>query len=169
VLIAFSFPKSGFVTDGDVDFSEKIRASFAKLFKSMVEKGAVLVTGSGNSDKKGATYTNTVVDGYPQLLAVSEAPVDGYGAILPVDELVVVGAIDVKSGNTWGGTKMLTAQGLPHVYAPGDSVWVADGNKAHWKNSIYRPSSGTSDAAALTAGLAAYLIRLGLDDTIKKY
>lgn len=70
--------------------------------------------------------------------------------------------------NRWPGTNIDESRGLPHAYAPGHHIRAAEGDQTKWQASGYtKPSSGTSDAAASTAGLAAYLFGLGHADLAK--
>ncbi|KAI1337020.1 peptidase S8/S53 domain-containing protein [Xylariaceae sp. FL0016] len=152
------------------------RAEETVPWLTILTEGAILVAGSGNVRPNptvgvGSPTPNTDIDVYPQLLAVSEPPPDGHAAIPAIDELILVGAVNMVSYNMWASTKRWPAEGLPHVWAPGAPVTVADGNKGAWVLGLpdYRRSYGTSDASALTAGLAAYLLRLGLDERIQVY
>lgn len=97
--------------------------------------------------------------------------------VFSIPSLIVVGAINAPFELTpYAGP----TSGIPHVYAPGWLVQIANGRPGSDADQQYRHSKGTSDgasqgqtsvifpirsadliAAAMTAGLAAYLIRLG--------
>jgi hypothetical protein len=119
------------------------------LLDSLASKGAVLVTGAGNGQ-------SPRVDGVPGRYGKP-----GLGSA-HVPSLLVVGGLyaDGVTG-IWGDSE--PASGVPHVYAPGKNMISLDGDKSFWKPETSNgllSTSGTSCSAALTAGLAAYYIRL---------
>ncbi|KAK7957732.1 glucan 1-3-beta-glucosidase [Apiospora saccharicola] len=100
-----------------------------------------------------------------------------------IPNLMVVGALDPANGKRWwkSGVSLNDADGwFPEVYAPGSGVIAAEADKKQWplpeninaprptpkphelpaEFKYYKDSAGTSDAAAYTAGLAAYLLKL---------
>jgi hypothetical protein len=113
------------------------------LLDSLAEKGAILVTGSGNG---GASRVN----GLPANYGKPRSIVGPFN----VPSLLVMGGVYSNGMSGLKGNFELEA-GLPHAYAPGIDVMVADARIGD----VGR-SSGTSCSTAITAGLAAYYIRL---------
>lgn len=108
------------------------------LLEQIMAKGTIVVTGAGN-------LQSATIDGWPQNFGKTT------GA-LRLDELIVVGA--VTPGEPGGQDVLVygstdTINGLPHVYAPGYNMKVADGNRQLWSadqtEGIYRTGKGTSD------------------------
>ncbi|KAF3807936.1 hypothetical protein GCG54_00007672 [Colletotrichum gloeosporioides] len=142
----------------------RFRLRMHRILTSLIAKGVFIVTGSGN-----AFVLNT--------LPAEFAPEHQKDYSLSIPELLVVGAADITDGSRWWKSGLGTS-GLPHIYAPGEKLIVAEGNKAAWpsrfedrgkttqkrqtgdKKSFYKFSQGTSDATAYTAGLAAYFLKL---------
>ncbi|KAF5500243.1 Subtilisin-like protease 3 [Colletotrichum siamense] len=142
----------------------RFRLRMHRILTSLIAKGVFIVTGSGN-----AFVLNT--------LPAEFAPEHQKDYSLSIPELLVVGAADISDGSRWWKSGLGTA-GVPHIYAPGEKLIVAEGNKAAWpgraedndkptqrrqtgdKKSFYKFSQGTSDATAYTAGLAAYFLKL---------
>lgn len=132
-----------------------------ELLDEMAKKGAILVTGTGN---EGYNHVRGVPGTYGK---------PGLGSLY-VPELIVVGglAVDQTEKETelwsiWGNHE--DEAGVPHVYAPGRNMIALEGNKALWippSNGLLG-CSGTSCSAAMTAGLAAYYIRLAQLGLIK--
>ncbi|KAF7557904.1 hypothetical protein G7Z17_g214 [Cylindrodendrum hubeiense] len=129
------------------------------LLQDITDKGVLVITGSGN-------VAGSTIDGWPQ----------NYGktnAVSSLPELIVVAAVssgdpnDVLHTEGYGTTDY--ANGLPHFYAPGFRMEVADGNTQNWGDEqfLYRQATGTSDSAAMTAGLAAYFLRLAKLEKLK--
>jgi hypothetical protein len=116
------------------------------LLDSLASKGAIVVTGSGNEQAPRVT-------GVP---AIYGKP--GLGSE-HVPSLIVAGGI-LSDGVTSIYGAHEEAAGVPHVYAPAYEV-MAVPEKQFWdgKNGLLT-TKGTSCSAALTAGLAAYYIRL---------
>jgi hypothetical protein len=139
VLMASYWTKIFFPGPDGADDWDGFAAAHKRLMDALAAKGAVLVTGTGNDG-------TSTVDGFPA----------NYGkpGNLNVPSLLVMGGL-YADGTTgiWGNTDL--AAGLPHAYAPGRNVMVADRDLLD-----LRSSSGTSCSAALTAGLAAYYLRL---------
>ncbi|KAF0323324.1 hypothetical protein GQ607_009442, partial [Colletotrichum asianum] len=167
--------------DGTIDM-ESERAQFGlyrkkmhRTLTSLVKKGFLVVTGAGN---KG------VINAWPAAFAAERAPDDMDKSLkddwLHIPELVVAGAAHPESGERWWKTGSAPEVGLPHIYAPGADVVVAEGDKSKWSVSddlpsqpdedeaggrvtgkgSYKGSTGTSDATAYIAGLGAYFLRL---------
>ncbi|EQB56311.1 hypothetical protein CGLO_03684 [Colletotrichum gloeosporioides Cg-14] len=142
----------------------RFRLRMHRILTSLIAKGVFIVTGSGN-----AFVLNT--------LPAEFAPEHQKDYSLEIPELLVVGAADIIDGSRWWKSGLGTSS-LPHIYAPGEKLIVAEGNKAAWpsrfedrdkttqkrqtgdKKSFYKFSQGTSDATAYTAGLAAYFLKL---------
>ncbi|KAL3293697.1 Subtilase family protein [Colletotrichum asianum] len=157
----------GKVQDAETEAFEqwaRFRLRMHRILTSLIAKGVFIVTGSGN-----AFVLNT--------LPAEFAPEHQKDHSLSIPELLVVGAADISDGSRWWKSGLGTA-GVPHIYAPGEKLIVAEGNKAAWpgrvedqdkptqrrqtgdKKSFYKFSQGTSDATAYTAGLAAYFLKL---------
>lgn len=168
------------------DLVTYIAKSMSRILQVMADRGAVIITGSGNAEEFVEGIRDTKLDGYPALLAEAH-PDPNNSDIRHVPELIVVGAIDPSTNAIWPGTRTNNA-GIPEVYAPGASVWVANGNKGAWQLDPHTLSWGTSGgecifyhtfmvalltycttAAAMTVGLAAYLLRLGLNNQLQLY
>lgn len=161
VLLATYFPKEVFyrrrLSDGGwlrdsnnqyIDDSTGWVDEAYKLLANMEAKGALIVTGTGNSG-------NNVVDGWPARFGMKTSS-------LQISSLIVAGSV------TPDGEKALhnfdPAGGVPHgmlhlcaatvrtitdhgtVYAPGDQVVVAEGDRSKWQGAgLTRGSSGSSD------------------------
>ncbi|KAH7120544.1 hypothetical protein EDB81DRAFT_914184 [Dactylonectria macrodidyma] len=127
------------------------------LLQQIMDKGTIVVTGAGN-------VQSATIDGWPQNFGKNSGT-------LQLQDIIVVGAVTPgQPGDggvlVYGSTDQ--AAGLPHVYAPGYDMQVADGNRQLWNadktEGIIRTGKGTSDASAMTAGLVANflsLVRLG--------
>lgn len=118
-----------------------------RLLGDLVDKGALLVTGSGNNGNP------LGLNGWPARWA---DPSDN--AYLP--SLVVAGAISSNGLEYYQRTNSDIGAGLPQICAPGLNVKAADGNRAHWgtykvdgipwrswseSELNYKKSDGTSD------------------------
>ncbi|KFZ22936.1 hypothetical protein V502_02572 [Pseudogymnoascus sp. VKM F-4520 (FW-2644)] len=142
------FLRSG--VDESAGFSGRMQA----LLANIITKGILPITGAGNLHENG-------IDAWPANFA---STANGASAALP--ELLVVGGVLTDSGTDGAGNGVRvysydTAKNLPHVYAPAYNVLVADGNlRGDHPPSGTRSTMGTSDSAALTAGLAAYYLKL---------
>jgi hypothetical protein len=124
VLMAIYYPRRLWVVDG-VDNSLAVAKQWAAVLSSMVEKGAILVTGSGNDDSP--------VDGIPAGFA-SQPPINNWPYI---SELLVAGGVNIKDNSRYFGTNI--GNGIPNIWAPGESIIVASGNKAGWNNPFQGP------------------------------
>lgn len=113
------------------------------LLDSLAEKGAILVTGTGNEG-------SPTVNGVPANYGKPQSIVGPFN----VPSLLVMGGVYSDGTSGIKGSFEYDA-GLPHAYAPGVNVIVADAQILD-----LRSSQGTSCSAAITAGLAAYYIRL---------
>ncbi|KAI1377097.1 peptidase S8/S53 domain-containing protein [Hypoxylon crocopeplum] len=130
------------------DFSAGFSTRMRFLLTDLASKGALIVTGTGN-DKD----NTDMIDGFPA----------NFGRVdeNPIPELLAVGA--VNSTSFVRHFQVDYAHGLPHIFAPGQGVKAAEGSPNNWvlpENTHYKTSHGTSCAAAITAGLAAYFLRL---------
>ncbi|KAI9717752.1 MAG: hypothetical protein M1812_004481 [Candelaria pacifica] len=103
------------------------------LIKDLVDWNVLPVTGSGNGALKEVT-------GYPAAYGKGD-----------IAEIVVAGAVD-NEGTPYAGNNN-DPKKIPNIYAPGVKVHCASA----FKDEQDKTSSGTSDAAASVAGLAAYL------------
>ncbi|KAH8891558.1 hypothetical protein GQ53DRAFT_823579 [Thozetella sp. PMI_491] len=155
LLMAFFLDRTIYLTSTDgVDFADPFVKQFNTHLNQLINKRVLPVTGSGNQAKR------SNVAGWPAafgFVAMEQFPT----TFLP--ELVVAGAVDVN-GALWIGTNQDSrGGGIPHVYAPGRDVWVAAARASTEdpRRPGLRQGTGTSDAAAMTVGLAAYLLRLG--------
>ncbi|KAH6891280.1 peptidase S8/S53 domain-containing protein [Thelonectria olida] len=104
------------------------------IIQSIVEKGMLVITGSGNEPGK------STIDGWPQNYAKRDDS-------LRIPELLVVGAVqpDEPGDGVLGYGSTDLAQGLPHVYAPGHLVQAAEGNSNQWGGGgYYKRTSGSS-------------------------
>ncbi|KAI1090773.1 peptidase S8/S53 domain-containing protein [Rostrohypoxylon terebratum] len=142
-LLAFHIPQRSFHRNG-VDHSAGFDARMRFLLMDLVRKGALPITGSGNAFKP-------TIDGFPANYGRSDYD--------PIPEVLVVRGVHPTSFNLAYQTDF--AQGLPHIFAPALNVRCAEGNHDLWNISKFRRGDGTSCAAAITAGLAAYVLRLG--------
>ncbi|KAI1204616.1 peptidase S8/S53 domain-containing protein [Annulohypoxylon truncatum] len=148
-LLAFHIPRESFMRDGE-DHSAGFDARMRYLLKDLICKGVLPITGSGNYLEK------TTVDGFPANYGRSDYD--------PIPEVLVVRGVHVPSFELDSQTDF--DRGLPHVFAPGSNIKCAEGNRAVWHqiedkwDGVYRAAKGTSCAAAITAGLAAYFLRL---------
>ncbi|KAK8033865.1 Pectin lyase fold/virulence factor [Apiospora marii] len=153
------------------------RNRLAALINLLIRNGVFVVTGSGND---GPIY------GWPSLFGVPHTKVwdqlDKYRSTWHyIPELMVVGALDPVNGRRWwkSGHSTDDEMWFPELYAPGARLIAAAADKTKWPRwentyerpppkegdlpeelSYYKDSAGTSDAAAYTAGLAAYFLRL---------
>jgi len=117
---------------------------YKPLLDSLAEKGAILITGSGNDGTASVT-------GVPARFGKTQDKAEG----LRVPSLLVMGGIHSDGRSGYKGNFDYDA-GLPHAYAPGLDVKVADATIPNYVGG----AQGTSCSAAITAGLAAYYIRL---------
>lgn len=116
------------------------------LLDSLASKGAVLVTGTGNEGKP-------EVNGWPANYGKTNM------GTLSVPSLLVMGAVASDGNSIYGNTDI--PNGLPHAYAPGNQVKSVDSDESFWNfDNGLKDTRGTSCAAAFTAGLAAYHLRL---------
>lgn len=116
------------------------------LLDSLASKGAVLVTGTGNEGKP-------EVDGWPANYGKTNM------GTLSVPSLLVMGGIASDGTSDYGNIDI--PNGLPHAYAPGYQIKAVDSDERNWNfDNGLKPTQGTSCAAAFTAGLAAYHLRL---------
>jgi hypothetical protein len=123
---------------------------FKALLEELVSKNAVLVTGSGNVGKP-------VVDGSPANF--------GKPGEMNIPSLLVMGGVSADGVSESNGNFELAA-GLPHAYAPGKEVLVANIRHGQPLEDDLRQSGGTSCSSAMTAGLAAYYLNLAQRDLI---
>ncbi|KAF6823680.1 hypothetical protein CMUS01_10593 [Colletotrichum musicola] len=131
-------------TDQEVAESfELFKTRLRAILRNLIRKGLFVVTGSGNTG---------VMESYPALFGGEDVPAEHR-----IPELLVVGATDMYDGKIWGKSGRKVEAKLPHIYAPGASVLVANGDMAAPR---YKQSAGTSIATAYTAGLAAYFLKL---------
>ena len=98
------------------------------ILEAMASKGAIVVTGSGNSDY------GQQVDGWPANFGKRTNPAN-------IPSLIVAGALTPEGGGPIYATDPLG--GIPQVYAPGIRVRVAEGDPTN--EELYRWSKGTSD------------------------
>jgi len=120
VLMAIYWPLTLFIVDG-TDNSPVIAKGWAGILNSMVGKGAMLVTGSGNQ--------GGAVDGFPSGFG-SQPPINNWPYI---PSLLVAGAVIPNTGAVSSTTT--TGNNVPNIWAPGEAITVANGNKAGWTNS----------------------------------
>ncbi|KMU89200.1 hypothetical protein CIHG_07134 [Coccidioides immitis H538.4] len=107
----------------------------------------------------------SLVNGWPALFGAEPSTLkpELQANWLHVPELLVVGAVDVFTGERWWKSAIDVDKGLPHIYAPGKHVLGTQGNKGEWRRDFegtYKVEVGTSVATAYAAGLAAYFLRL---------
>ncbi|KAK3716671.1 hypothetical protein LTR37_006301 [Vermiconidia calcicola] len=145
VLLAELFPRSKFPNNDPNGWDTRLYS----LLLEMISKGAVIVTGSGNKEGR-----DEIIDGWPANFGKRSTE----NEFTNIPSLVVAGAISGDGRTT--GYQQDDVAGIPHVYAPGISLLVADGSPGP---NDYR----SSRAAAYTAGLAAYFIRLAKEGKLK--
>lgn len=133
VLLATYFPRSGpggFTESGQPAEADAFELQAYRLLEKLVERGAVLVTGSGNTREGGF---NT--DGWPANFGKeSNAP-------YYIPSLMVVGATDSNGQKLYG--KHDYPNGIPHFYAAGVDTIVANGDSR--SPHLYRDTRGTSN------------------------
>lgn len=58
----------------------------------------------------------------------------------------MLGALDPSNGDRWWKSGLHADESLPHIYAPGSNILVAEGNKTKWINNrgVYKSPAGTS-------------------------
>ncbi|CAI0652112.1 unnamed protein product, partial [Colletotrichum noveboracense] len=143
------------------------RETMHGILAGIIEKGVFIATGAGNDGvihALPAAFTSELIKDFD----------------LSIPELLVVGAAYPGEGSRYrrSGQPPNMVDALPHIYAPGADLLVANGNRNEWpetsqaeginaekrqngeKKSHYKFSQGTSDATAYTAGLAAYFLKL---------
>lgn len=146
VLLAHYYPRSIF-TDDPSGFVNTMHG----LLTSIIKKGAVVVTGSGNIPRDGAAP----IDGWPANFGKTQQHEPQ-----SIPELIVAGAISANGDHT--PYKSDPESGVPHVYAPVTyQRWLFDFIRADSRTGIqnriitadgepnrgneYKISSGTSD------------------------
>lgn len=167
---------SWYITPDNSDMTAKnllgLQQRLNVLLQAIADKKVFPITASGNNHDVSTidrasinartlgkihqiNILQTEVIGIPALYA-HENPVneDSGVKLIHIPSLLVVGAVDATTGNIWyekainKGTNV--GNGLPHIYAPGASVDMANGNKKLWKSqdpgdaSLYITDSGTS-------------------------
>ncbi|KAI1445085.1 peptidase S8/S53 domain-containing protein [Annulohypoxylon stygium] len=143
-LLAFHIPRRSFRRNG-VDHSAGFDTRMRFLLKDLVLKGVLPITGSGNAFER-------TIDGFPANYGRSDYD--------PIPEVLVVRGVHPTSFDLAFQTDF--DRGLPHIFAPALNIRCAEGNHRFWESgTLTRRGDGTSCAAAITAGLAAYLLRLG--------
>ncbi|KAK8010064.1 glucan -beta-glucosidase protein [Apiospora arundinis] len=148
------------------------RLRLATLIEMLIERGVLVVTGSGNFPTGG---TILKLSGWPALYGVPKETIQPKWELAKykdswqyIPDLLVVGALSPDTGGKWGQSGILPDASFPELYAPGDWLVGITGDEKRWPQpellgkggSHYKESSGTSDAAAYTAGLAAYFLKL---------
>ncbi|EFW19513.1 conserved hypothetical protein [Coccidioides posadasii str. Silveira] len=156
--LSWSYDSEKFIkgSDASTDDFETWRVRFHGILRTLIQKGVFVVTGSGN---------NYIVNGWPALFGAEPSTLkpELQANWLHVPELLVVGAVDVFTGERWWKSAIDVDKGLPHIYAPGKHVLGTQGNKGEWRRDFegtYKVEVGTSVATAYAAGLAAYFLRL---------
>ncbi|KAI0179368.1 peptidase S8/S53 domain-containing protein [Hypoxylon sp. FL1284] len=157
---------SWYVRPGNIEAKDigGLQKRLNDLLKAIVAKGVLPITASGNN-------YDIEITGVPALYGLPNPEGFGGATLSHIPELLVVGAVNAPDGNIWHddtghGTNVDEGGGLPHIYAPGQDIAMAYGDKTQWKSnspgdaSLYITESGTSPATALTAGLAAYFVGL---------
>ncbi|KAI2607948.1 peptidase S8/S53 domain-containing protein [Hypoxylon sp. NC1633] len=147
LLLALHFPRKRFMRNGE-DKSIGFTSRLHFLLKDLISKGVLPITGSGNNFDRSDT-----IDGFPANFGRNDHNT--------MPELIVVGGLHSTSADMAFQTDF--ANGLPHIFAPGAGVKTADGNRQQFELSYdegLKSSNGTSCAAAIVAGLAAYFLRL---------
>ncbi|KAF9739599.1 hypothetical protein PMIN03_009824 [Paraphaeosphaeria minitans] len=124
--------------------------AFYENLKLLDEAGVVLVAGAGN-DFIGnmPNAAQNKMDGYPASFGSASA-----GA-RELRNMIVVGATNPTTGQMYQKNNFDDAKHLPHIFAPGEDVYCIRDNP-----NVASIGSGTSQATASTAGLAAYLMSL---------
>ncbi|KAI1390516.1 peptidase S8/S53 domain-containing protein [Hypoxylon trugodes] len=150
MLMAFQVERKALVRHG-VDHAKGFDCRIFFLLQNLVSMGVLPITGAGNNTQMG-----NKIDGLPANFGRTN-----YERQIP--ELLVVGGIHTTEFNLVAQTDF--DRGLPHIFAPAFGLRVANGNYAQWarrdgKDGEYRGTKGSSCAAAITAGLAAYFWRL---------
>ncbi|KXT05630.1 hypothetical protein AC578_5652 [Pseudocercospora eumusae] len=123
------------------------------LLATIESKGGLIITGAGNEGLNR-------IRGWPAGLGGTWDP-------NRIQSMIVVGG--VHADGSYASYAYDIPAGLPHVWAPARGVKVAEGalgvlgtnpDGSIMDRSRTRNSAGTSDAAALTTGLAAYIMKL---------
>jgi hypothetical protein len=102
----------------DIDDSSGWVTRAQAIIESLVSRGAVVVTGSGN-----APVELPIVDGWPANFG--NATKSEY-----ISSVIVAGGIS-GDGKIVYGRGNFTA-GVPHLYAPGKNIKCAQGNENQW-------------------------------------
>lgn len=137
-------------TDQEVAESfELFKTRLRAILRNLIRKGLFVVTGSGNTGAVSSKLTKKSIvacdssnaltwqmQSYPALFADEREPAE-----LRIPELLVVGATDMYDGKIWGRSGRKLEAKLPHIYAPGASMLVANGDMASRR---YKESEGTS-------------------------
>ncbi|KAK7955680.1 uncharacterized protein PG986_004902 [Apiospora aurea] len=157
--------------DGFFSFRNRLAA----LINLLIRNGVFVVTGSSNDNGK--------MNGWPGLYGVPREKIwKSIGHFKStwhyIPELLVVGALNPADGKRWSksGVSGDNEGSFPELYAPGDHVIGANGDKSKWPGepgedyqiptdgkvqiSYYKGSVGTSDATAYATGIAAYFLKL---------
>jgi hypothetical protein len=149
VLMASYWSKLFFPGPDGTDNMRGFEARHKDLLDALVSRNAVLVTGSGNVGT----------------LTINGAPANfGKPGDQNVPALLVIGGVYADGVSGMVGNVDLD-QGLPHAYAPAYNVMTADANPVKDFGDL-KGCSGTSCSAAITAGLAAYYLRLAKNGLI---
>ncbi|KLJ09918.1 hypothetical protein EMPG_09922 [Blastomyces silverae] len=155
ILMQKEFLRTPFKDRGPNDFDVLIKRVYV-LLTDLVRKGIFPVTGAGNE-------VAGIIQGWPALFGANIATLKEHErqGWLDIPEILVVGAVDPITGTMSSESGLDIRRHLPHVYAPGAEVIVAEGDKGKWAtHGNYRESGGTSISTAYTAGLAAYFLKL---------
>lgn len=149
--MSFYFPNAEVNTGWVQNFYDNLIA--------LEKMGVVLVAASGNDNKNS-------IDGWPARFGSSSTT----DRDLRVESLIVVGAMNAKTGAMWSGTKngqpspqsgsnFDNSKNLPHVFAPGEQVRCARARDPITGDEDWLVD-GTSPATAGVAGLAAYFLSI---------
>lgn len=181
VVLMADYWKPGYFHDQQYQgFVEKLH----ELLVELVSNGAVLVTGSGNEEATPKKGPRGEVNGWPANFGRNVGQHH-------IGSLLVAGALSLNGALAQFAVDL--NENVPNVFAPGEGITVAQGDTRVERQ--YRTlSQGTSDgklpnitglwakslqalqadssmgvAAALTAGLAAYLIKLNQLGKLKEH
>jgi hypothetical protein len=99
--------------------------------KELARLNVVLVTAAGNN-AIGNAGSSKSMDGYPAIMGSSKTPV-----ARRIPSLIVVGAMNARTGKMWVKSNFDNAKELPHVFAPGENLKCWKGPQPGFSHNPY--------------------------------
>ncbi|KAK6827401.1 hypothetical protein PG987_010742 [Apiospora arundinis] len=139
------------------------RRGLGTMIQTLIEHGVFVVTGAGNEFN---------MHGWPALYNLPENKIWGsiekYRATWQyIPDLLVLGALDPANGQRWAKSGISPDYTYPELYAPGENIVGVVGDENAWPHPPlksegirYDVTQGTSCATSITAGLAAYFLKM---------